>query len=236
LVLFISLEIHFFESVDKIENTRKMIESRKPSIEIEKRLKKKDLKKLKEITKDWKVDLYKLKPLEIRWKLQQEFQRIKCKTTKPIDKFDHFDNYLQHLAEEKKIELLGLETDSLQLSLIEKENNNPNWKKEKKKISTWINQMTTDKPNLNNCRLANKYRNFELDYQFEKECESDILILKRNNDWMKVIPNLLSTKNTFISVGYFHLRKKCGILEQLRNKGFKVEPVKIKPVANNNYK
>jgi len=223
----LSSNLAVFESIDNIENTREMIQRRKPSLEIEKRLKKKDLKKLKTIAKDWKVDLYKLKPLEIRWKLQQEFQRIKCKTTKPTDKFDHFDKYLQHLAEENKIELLGLETDSLQLNLITKEYKNPNWKKERKKISAWINQMTTDEPNMNNCWLANKYRKFDLDYQFEKECESDILILQRNNDWMKIIPNLLRTKNTFIAVGYFHLRKKCGLLKQLENKGFKIEPIEL---------
>jgi len=228
-------DLAIFESIDKIENTRKIIEKREASLEIEKRLKKKDLIKLKEISKEWKVDLYKLKPLEIRWKLQQEFQKTICKTTKPTDKFDHFDNYLQFLAEENKIKVLGLETDSLQLSLIEKENKYPNWKKERKKISAWINQMTTDKPNMNNCGLANKYRKFDLDYEFEKECETDILILQRNNDWMKTIPNLLRTENTFIAVGYSHLRKKCGILEQLKNKGFKIEPIEIKPVANNGY-
>lgn len=226
-------DLAVFESIDKIENTRKMIERREASLEIEKQLKKKDLIKLKEITKDWKVDLYKLKPLEIRWKLQQEFQKVKCKTTKPTDEFDHFDKYLQHLAEENKIEILGLETDSLQLRLIAKENKNPDWKKEQKKISAWINQMITDKPNMNNCGLANKYREFNLYYEFDKECEIDILLLQRNNDWMKIIPNLLRTKNIFIAVGYFHLRKKCGILEQLKSKGFKVEPVEIKPVANN---
>ncbi|WP_445735536.1 TraB/GumN family protein [Mariniflexile sp.] len=226
-------ELAIFESIDNIENTRKMIEKRETSLEIEKRLKKKDLKKLQEIAKKWKVDLYKLKPLEIRWKLQQEFQKSKCKTTKPGDKFDHFDKYLQYIAEENKIEVLGLETDSLQLKLIEKENKNPNWKKERKNISAWIEQMTTDKPNMNNCGLANKYREFDLNYEFEKECESDIKILQRNNDWMKTIPNILRTKNTFITVGYYHLRKKCGILEQLKNKGFKIEPVEIRPVANN---
>ena len=231
----LSSELAVFESIDNIENTREMIQQRKPSLEIEKRLKKKDLKKLKTIAKDWKVDLYKLKPLEIRWKLQQEFQKTKCKTTKPTDTYDHFDNYVQHLAEENKIELLGLETDSLQLSLIEKEYKNPNWKKERKNISAWINQMITDKPNMNNCELANKYRKFDLEYEFEKECETDILILQRNNEWMKIIPNLLRKQNTFIAVGFFHLRKKCGILEQLKEKGFKIEPIKIKPVANTVY-
>jgi uncharacterized protein YbaP (TraB family) len=222
-----------FESIDKIENTRKMIDKREASLEIEKRLKKKDLIKLRKIAKEWKVDLYKLKPLEIRWKLQQEFQKTKCKTTKPTDKFDHFDKYLQHLAEENQVELLGFETDSLQLNLIETEFKNSNWKKERKKISAWIKQMTTDNPNMNNCGLAIKYRKFDLNYDFENECESNILILQRNNDWMKTIPNLLRTKNTFIAVGYIHLRKKCGILQQLKSKGFKIEPIEIKSVANN---
>ncbi len=143
---------------------------------------------------------------------------------------------MQHIAEENKIEILGLETDSLQLKLIEKENKNPNWKAERKNISTWINQMTTDKPNMNNCGFTNKYRQFDLDYKFDIECETNIIFLKRNNDWMKSIPNLLKTKNTFIAVGYGHLIKKCGILEQLKNKGFKIEPIKIKPVAENVYK
>lgn len=224
-------EIAIFESIDNIENTRKIIDSREPSLEIEKRLKKKDLKKLKEITKEWKVDLYKLKPLEIRWKLQQEFQKMICKTTKPTDQFDHFDNYLIHLAKEKNIELFGLETDSLQLNLIERENNNPDWKTESKNISAWIDQLTTKSPNMNNCIFTEKYRNFDLEYEFEQDCVRDILILERNNDWMKIIPNILSSKNTFIAVGYFHLRQKCGILEQLKNLGFKIEPVTIKPVT-----
>ena len=89
--------------------------------------------------------------------------------------------------------------------------------------------MTTDNPNMDNCELANKYRKFDLDYEFDKECETDILVLQRNNDWMKIIPGLLRTKNTFIAVGYFHLRKQCGILEQLKNEGFKIEPVEITP-------
>ncbi len=90
--------------------------------------------------------------------------------------------------------------------------------------------------NQNNCGFTNKYRQFDLDYKFDIECETNIIFLKRNNDWMKIIPNLLKTKNTFIAVGYGHLIKKCGILEQLKNKGFKIEPIKIKPVAENVYK
>ena len=52
-----------------------MVNSRITSNEIEKKLKRKDFEKLKQISKNWKVDLYKLKPIELRWKLQQDFQK-----------------------------------------------------------------------------------------------------------------------------------------------------------------
>lgn len=224
-------EMAIFESIDTIESTREIIESRKSSSELERRLNKKELIKLKQIAKEWKVDIYKLKPLEIRWKLQQEFQRKICKTTKLTDQFDHFDNYLIYLSKEKNIQLLGLETDSLQLNFIERNSNYPDWKKERKNISVWIDQLTTTNPNMNNCIFADKYRKFDLDYEFEKECKTDVLILERNNNWMKVIPDILRSKNTFIAVGYYHLRNKCGILEQLKNEGFMIEPIKIKPTT-----
>ncbi len=228
-------ELAVFESIDNVEHTRKILNSRKKSYEIEKWLSKKYLRKLKKISADWKVDLYKLKPIEIRFKLIREFTKIKCGTVKPTDKFDHFDNYLQHIAKESQIKLLGFETDSLQLNLIHNEYKNASWKKERKNIKVWIDQMITSKPNIIKCEFENKYRKFDLDYEFEMECKSDILLLQRNNEWMKIIPNLLRTKNTFIAVGYSHLRKKCGILEQLKNKGFIIEPIKIKPVANTVY-
>lgn len=220
-------ELAVFESIDKVADTRQMIERRQSSVEIEKTLQKKDFEKLKEIASGWRVDLYKLKPIEIRWKLQQEFQRTICKTTRPTDTFDHFDSYLIHMAEKNNIETYGLETDSLQLALIQKEYKNTDWKKEKKHIRYWIRQMTRDKPDLEACDRANKYRVFNIDYEFKKECECDVLLFQRNNEWMEIIPNLLREKNIFIAVGYFHLKRKCGILEQLRARGFILEQVEL---------
>jgi len=226
-------DLAIFESIDKVDDTRKVIENRKRSNEIEKKLKRKDLIKLKEIAKNWKVDLYKLKPIEIRWILQQEYPKKICKTVKSTDVFGHFDNYLKHLAKENNVKQLGLETN--QLGIIEKEYKNPSWRKERKNISVWIKKITTDKSNLKNCVYENKYMTFALEYEFNKECESNYIILQRNNEWMKTIPNLLRTKNTFIAVGIEHLKSKCGILQQLKDQGFKIEPIKIKPVANTVY-
>ncbi|MEO8933884.1 MAG: TraB/GumN family protein [Xanthomarina sp.] len=219
-------DLALFESLDNADDTREVINKRQRSNDIEKNLKKDDFTKLKEITRNWKVDLYKLKPIEIRWKLQQEHPKIVCKTVKQSDKFDHFDNYLQHLAKENNVELLGLETN--QLDILEREFENSNWKKERKNISAWIHKINTDKTNVKNCAYANKYMNFDLDYEFQKECESNYIILDRNNEWMKKIPNLLSTQNIFIAVGIDHLKWKCGILKQLENQGFEITPIEIK--------
>ncbi|GGG47716.1 hypothetical protein GCM10010976_18880 [Bizionia arctica] len=220
-------ELAIFESVSKIAETRELINQREKSYEIEKKLNKKDFKNLLEISKDWEVDIYKLKPIEVRWKLQQEFQNIICETVKPIDKWTHFDSYLQELAEQKQIEVLGLETDSVQLNFIYKQYKYPSWKDEKRNLSYLIKQMTTDNPNMNPCNLVNEYKAFDLNYDFEKPCSIDVLIIERNENWLKILPQLMQEKNCFVAVGFYHLKNDCGILQQLKNMGFIVEPVKI---------
>tara|TARA_Y100001935_G_C17105032_1_gene407907 strand:+ start:81 stop:326 length:246 start_codon:yes stop_codon:yes gene_type:complete len=74
-----------------------------------------------------------LKPIKIRWKLQQEFQEKKCETALPTDKWKYFDNYLIQPAKENNIRVIGLETDSIQLSLIDKEYDFPNGMRNGKK-------------------------------------------------------------------------------------------------------
>jgi len=157
--------------------------------------------------------------------LAQEYQYVVCETVKPTDEFDQFDGYLQHLAEANNIELLGLETN--QLAILEKANDAPDWKQERGNICFWINKITSDTASNENCVLADRYRNFEVDYEFEKNCESDYLVKERNNLWMEQIPELLRTKHAFVAVGYYHLRWKCGLLEQLKELGFNVEPVML---------
>lgn len=223
----IQSELAVFESIDKLESTREMIEQREVSLEIDKKLRGKDLKKLKLVTKDWKVNLYKLKPIEVRWKLEQEIQKMKCKTSLPTDEFDHFDSYLIHLAEQNNIALLGLETDSEQLNMIEEEHKSPDWKKERKVIMKLVNLMLSEKTDDFDCSFADKYRQFDLDYAFDEDCKTTVLNSQRNDEWMKTLPGLLRTKNIFVTLGYLHLKKQCGILEQLKNEGFKIEPVNI---------
>ncbi|RSK38726.1 TraB/GumN family protein [Mangrovimonas spongiae] len=220
-------ELAIFESTANPQDTRNMIAQRDRSLDIENYLKKRDLKKLKQISVNWKVDLYKLHPIELSWKLQQEFQKIKCKTVKPTDKWDHFDNYLIHIAKQNKIECLGLETDSMQLNFIAKEHNFPSWKDEKKTIHLFIKKLSRNKLEKGDCFFTEKYRNFNLDYKLTEDCPDNILIKQRNQNWMKVLPNFLKNKNCFVALGYLHLTRNCGVLSRLQALGFVVTPVEL---------
>lgn len=50
----------------------------------------------------------------------------------------------------------------------------------------------------------------------------DNLVTARNNNWMKVLPSLLSKQPSFVAVGALHLAGPDGLVEQLRQAGYTV--------------
>lgn len=220
-------DVAIFESIDPVEHTRRAIMKRPPSEAIEKALGPKYFSQVEQISRSWEVDIRKLKPVELRWKLQQEYQKIKCNTVKPGDKWDHFDSYLIALAKDHDLTVLGLETDSMQLALINEEFDFPDWKSERKVIRRWINYFNDPTPDPQLCQLSRTYRAFELDYAFDQPCSDNVLVKKRNHEWMQILPDFIRTNNCFIAVGYAHLQRHCGLLEEFRRMGFTVDPVEM---------
>lgn len=51
------------------------------------------------------------------------------------------------------------------------------------------------------------------------------LLLERNNDWINTLPAVIDANPTFIVVGALHLPGENGVLEGLKNKGYKVTPI-----------
>jgi len=224
-------ELAIFESIDKVNQVSKLINSREKLQEIKKKLNRKDYWLLLKLSENWEVDIHKLRPFELRIKLQQEFIKAKCETVQKNDKWNHFDNYLRHLAKEKNIKLYGLESYKEQLELINRENKSSNWKGEKKKISYLLDQLKRSDFNEKHCNLAMKYKNYDLEYKFDEGCKT-VVLKERNDNWMKILPQMLRKQNCFIAVGLFHLYSKCGLLEQLKGQGFIVEPIELKPAGN----
>ncbi|VBB45793.1 GumN family protein (fragment) [uncultured Paludibacter sp.] len=57
--------------------------------------------------------------------------------------------------------------------------------------------------------------------------ERDILITNRNNNWMRQIPELIKSQQSFIAVGFLHLAGETGLINQLKTAGYNVESVDL---------
>ncbi|MDE5875701.1 MAG: TraB/GumN family protein, partial [Muribaculaceae bacterium] len=51
-------------------------------------------------------------------------------------------------------------------------------------------------------------------------------VYDRNTNWVNILSKEMPQQSTFVVVGAAHLPGKKGVLEQLRNAGFKVTPVR----------
>ncbi len=70
-----------------------------------------------------------------------------------------------------------------------------------------------------------------LDMEMEGDCastpeEKNALIYDRNANWAKQLPAIMQAKSTFLAVGAGHLPGERGLLNLLRQAGYKVEGVK----------
>lgn len=61
----------------------------------------------------------------------------------------------------------------------------------------------------------------------ENKSFEEILLIKRNENWIPKIKQLIHLQPTFIAVGAMHLGGKDGLIELLRKEGYEVNPVKF---------
>lgn len=224
----LSAELAVFESIDDSQVISEMLKQRKRQNQIKKLLTREDYQKLKTISQNWKVDFSTLKPIELVIVLRREFQISKCKTIKVTDTWDHFDNYLIDMAKKNHIALAGLETDSVQLTILQDLQDSWTAEEIQQEISYWISRLNTEETWYEECEATLQYQNLEIKYEFTEECTEDILIKKRNDEWINRLTEIISTKNSFIAVGLLHLKYSCGLLESFRKHGFLVKPVVIR--------
>ena len=189
-------------------------------------LSKDDINFIKDIFKGRDLDIFKLPPGILYQTLVGNYAKFKCGN--PIDT-SVFDRYLQQLGKSENKKLIYLENDSLQLVLLNQITKNFTWKNFKKLIPSLLEKYKKDSNDEKECSFMKEYLSFNLDYSFKKECSDyGLEVQKRNSNWMKKIPSLLENNNCFIAVGLGHLFNKCGIIKQLRELGYKVEPVNMK--------
>lgn len=89
--------------------------------------------------------------------------------------------------------------------------------------------------------ILNTYKTMQIDYKFTYEKNSSdepveefdyVPLASRNKNWLPKIEYFIAQKNCLIAVGLAHLFYKTGLIMLLREKGYKVEPVKISSKMN----
>ncbi|MEL6485396.1 MAG: TraB/GumN family protein, partial [Bacteroidota bacterium] len=53
----------------------------------------------------------------------------------------------------------------------------------------------------------------------------DLLLVKRNENWIPIMKEMMMTKSTFFAVGAGHLGGKKGVIDLLRQAGYKMKPL-----------
>lgn len=221
----IHADLGVFESLADPTGTLARINARQPSDEIANLVSKRDYRHLTEFESDWNVDIDKLRPAELNVKLHQVYSRRVCGGVRPIDRHRHFDNYLMFVRDSLGLENFGLETDSLQMTYIQRQYGQ-SLRTLRKDTHRTLKRLRKKKVDRRECGQLWAYQRMNIgDYHPERPCGENVIITERNREWMEVLPDLLRTRSCFVAVGLFHLFNRCGLVGSLRRAGFVVEPI-----------
>ena len=137
------------------------------------------------------------------------------------------DKYFQQKGIERGIKVLGLETEKFQQNTLA----DIPIDIQKKELRFLINNIDflkkSKKDNFNFYRHQdlNKMDKLILSYSDTPPEVMDQFIKDRNTKWVRDLPAIMMDQPTFIAVGAGHLLWDCGLVNQLRLKGYFVTPI-----------
>lgn len=224
-------DIAIFEKIDEGDNFRNIIETRAKSDSLRIILTKKEYNYLKSLDIKWTDDyLAKHKVMELQYRLIFKASIKVCGAYSKNDAPILLDDHLERIARSSNITLMGLETteEQIEVMAMDPKAGKKSWASEKNDIKGLLKHMKTGKHLRFLCAPVKEYINFEMPYDFDKSCPDNILIQHRNKKWLPKLVGQLSSKNCFIAVGFLHLTNDCGLITELKNKGFVVTPILLK--------
>lgn len=207
------------------QTVEEIINKRTRKTDWKKYLDKDDLAFIENLFKSSPTDFKKLTPTEMHVFLIRYFKQQVCLSKAAADTSLSLDGYIRTIAEEQHLKLVGLETAEEQIQLINKDVEGMPRKIHKKRLGRIVEQIRTE--NTSNCAETDWYSKMNIDYQFEKPCQNSLMLTERNIKWMKTIVNLLETDNCFIAVGLSHFMFQCGLILELKDRGYSVIPVPL---------
>lgn len=141
-----------------------------------------------------------------------------------------YDLVLTQLAVNDSMKILGLETVTQQMDMLDK----MTYQDQAKYLMEMVNESEKTKALFGEMVAAYKEERLTvlgdlLDKNMHNEIEKKYMITDRNKNWVPMMEEIMGTDKAFFAVGSGHLSGKLGVINLLREAGFEVEPVFEKP-------
>lgn len=144
-----------------------------------------------------------------------------------------FDNYFQKTAKTQNKPTGGLETFDFQMQTLFLGKSIERQKEELLCLADHREKYEMQTDNLTKAYFKQDIDAIKkaIDEKLDNSCdatpeEEEALIYGRNDNWVKLMPEIMKQKATLFAVGAGHLPGDRGVLEQLRKAGYTVEGVK----------
>ena len=134
-------------------------------------------------------------------------------------------NFVKMASEQKK-ELLGLERVEDQVAVFDAIPDSL----EIRSIMNIVNDFESQKKEFTRMSSLYKAQNLDSLYQLlvaspEMMGSQELLLDRRNRNWIPIMESAMKKSSTFFAVGAGHLAGSQGVLELLRKQGYKVKPI-----------
>lgn len=140
--------------------------------------------------------------------------------------FKSYEIEINKMAKIKGFPVSGLETIEYQISMLD----SIPYEDQAKMLVQSVRESEMSSSALND--LVQLYRDQDVEglYNSIKSDEiseyEDFLLIKRNKNWIPVMKTMMREKPTFFAVGAGHLGGEMGVLQLLRNEGYRLTPVR----------
>ena len=153
----------------------------------------------------------------------------------PCKNMSGVEQELLKIAGKDKKEIKGFETIAFQASVFD----SIPYSQQAKSLLNTIDSM--DKYKVYFDTMMHVYQSQQIDSieslfskpEFGLQDGLEILLDRRNADWVQQLKKILPEKNIFIAVGAAHLVGKKGLIELLRKEGYTLRPIENKSVSGN---
>jgi uncharacterized protein YbaP (TraB family) len=175
----------------------------------------------------------KMTPAEFQESYKQFKPFVLAQTITQASFLDNTISYEQEifkLIKNKSIKIAGLESADEQLNIL----NQQPIEKQKKYILQAIDSFEVNTKTLKEVQLAYKAQDLQkINQWINKEIStfdfsSTALLDNRNLKWLPKIIEHIDNSSTFIAVGAGHLSGENGLIQLLKNKGYKVKSIYLK--------